>query len=74
MHDLMSCEKCGKVANPKDTIITKPDGSTWLHYQCREGHRFHRSLVLKPAQMADCDCSHEKRRATAPAPSARLIS
>jgi len=73
MHELMSCEKCGKVASPKDMIITKPDGSRWLHYQCREGHRFHRNSVLRPAQLADCDCFNNERRMTRPATPPRRV-
>jgi hypothetical protein len=66
MDGLMSCEKCGKVARAKDEIIIKPDGSKWFHYQCREGHRFHRTLVLKPVQLADCDCFQDRRKPAMP--------
>jgi lysyl-tRNA synthetase class I len=55
--ELISCEKCGKVARPSDQILRKPDGSKWIHYRCKEAHRFHRTIAGALVRFADCDCS-----------------
>jgi len=55
MKTRISCETCGQPATAEREVRTRPDGK-WLHYDCPNGHRFHRSISGNPVSFTDCDC------------------
>lgn len=56
MSNAISCEKCGRKVTSKHEVITRSDGSKWLHYDCEAGHAFHRTPAGDPVQFVECDC------------------
>jgi hypothetical protein len=56
-YRLTTCPECGgNTAEPQPDLITNPDGSIWLHYDCKCGHKFHRTLAANPMRYVECNC------------------
>ena len=54
-HEAVHCDECTGMAKPKDHLVTRLDGTRWIHYDCENGHVFDQSLLGK---REECVCSN----------------